>query len=155
MRRDLGSGVETEVYRTPLTEALALSPDGRLLAFASAERAGQSTVAILKVLPVAGREPRELLRVNSPQSIRSPAWMPDGGSLLVVTGAASQRNPREELWQVPLEGGVPRSLGILPGGIVHHLSLHPDGRRLAFSTHRTLNEVWVMENFLAAARPGR
>ncbi len=150
MRRDLRTGVETELYRSRLTEVAALSPNGHWLAFAEGVPAAQGAVAILKVLPIAGGEPRELLRASHP--IRAPAWMPDGASLLVVTGTASRRDPKDELWQVPVEGGTARSLGILPGGIVRHVSVHPDGRRIAFSADRTLNEVWVMENVLAAKR---
>ena len=38
-------------------------------------------------------------------------------------------------------------LGVVPGR-PRHLSLHPDGRRLAYAAGQSEAEVWVMENFL-------
>ena len=46
-----------------------------------------------------------------------------------------------------VEGGDPTPVGVTLVGL-QDLSLHPDGRRLAFDVGREEAEVWVMENFL-------
>ena len=52
------------------------------------------------------------------------------------------------MWFIPAEGGEPQSLGLTIDASPRVLSLHPDGRRMAFSVRQPNAEVWVMENFL-------
>ncbi len=68
-----------------------------------------------------------------------------------VTWSLEGRTPptsRIELWSIPVTGGEPRKLNL--GVKVSHLSLHPDGRRIAFTgpDPKGGDEVWLMENFL-------
>jgi hypothetical protein len=65
---------------------------------------------------------------------------------------------RSELWGVPVEGGEQQSLGFSVMEDVRSLSIHPDGRQLAFTAWEPATEFWVMEDFLpqtTAARQDR
>jgi hypothetical protein len=58
-----------------------------------------------------------------------------------------QEQPEFSLWRIPAEGGKARKIGLDMN--ISSLSLHPDGRHIAFSTLTLAPaEVWVMENFL-------
>lgn len=158
--RDVESGRGKVVYRAAkpdLVNNFAVSPDGQRLAFALFERTAGSEA--LKVLPTAGGEPRDLLRIQVPKkqdhSISGwagVAWTPDGAHLLFARWVNYvQGDPTVEFWRVPAEGGEPQKLGLAterPWG----LRLHPDGRRIAFTAGSLKTEVWVLENFLPALK---
>jgi len=149
--RDLETGQEKELYSLVDSSSnyagnLVVSRDGRQLAF----QVSESGSKIIKVMPAAGGEARELLRGDG-SSFESGkiAWAPDGQSVLLAR-RASPGGSQDELWLVPVQGGEPRKLGIT-GENMRHLSVHPDGRHIAFTAGGERNEVWVMENFLPAA----
>ena len=140
---------------------LGISPDGRHLAF--------SNFRSLKVMPAKGGEPREILHLSDPENFYYGArltWTPDGRYILFVKYKDSADNPHElwqmvgqdllpsgELWQIPAEGGEPQMLLTmegLPMNGLRFISLHPDGRRIAFTgiSPGAGQEIWVMENFL-------
>ena len=64
----------------------------------------------------------------------------------MIVGGLYGDNEPNELWSIPATGGAPRKLNL--GVKVKHLSLHPDGRRIAFTAGKTDGAIWVMENFL-------
>jgi Tol biopolymer transport system component len=73
-------------------------------------------------------------------------WAPDGQSII-----ASKNGPRGsgddlELWRIPISGDPPQKFDIR--GINGGFAVHPDGRRIAFTTGQRKNEVWAIENFL-------
>jgi Tol biopolymer transport system component len=76
-------------------------------------------------------------------------WLPDGQGFFVRRRIGST----SEIWYVPLAGS-PRKLDVdatpWSTGPVGALSLHPDGRRLAFllRSTRPTSEVWALEHFL-------
>jgi Tol biopolymer transport system component len=143
--RNLETGREKELYRTrSIDRSLALSPDGQQLAFSAQDGGTQSWV--LKALPVAGGEPRELLRIKDPERITTIAWMPDGRHLLFGKG--------DEMWRIPVAGGEPQRLGLAMDRL-RGLSVHPDGRRIAFTSGAPEIEVWVMENLLPAPQTAK
>jgi Tol biopolymer transport system component len=132
---------------------LSLSPDGRWLAFISIQlnrdRFEIETTG-LHVMPATGGEPRELLRRDAPETLTAGlVWTPDGSALIFGThqGVPHEPERRQTLWRVSVEGGDPTPVGVTLVGL-QDLSLHPDGRRLAFDVGRDEAEVWVMENFL-------
>ena len=154
--RELETGEEKELGRG---KAFALSPDGKQLVFHNMEA--------LQVIPSAGGEPREVLRLPPSEIFPfgiGPAWTPDGRYIIV--GKGRRNYPPEadthdlseakadaaqlfEVWQIPVEGGEPQKLGFAMEAF-YELSLHPDGQRIAFiqPSSARYGEVWAMENFL-------
>ncbi len=127
---------------------MAVSPDGQQLAFVWSTLTSRA----LKVIPTTtGGETRELLRVQSPERLFQPAWMPDGGHLLFGKGRLQGQEPTLEIWRISAEGGEPQYLGLaMEGLLLYGLSIHPDGQRIAFTAGRDLgSQTWVMENLLS------
>jgi Tol biopolymer transport system component len=157
--RDLETGEEKELYRavSPAqirhwpTSNLAVSPDGQRLAFVWAD--GKLGITALLVLPTAGGEPRELLRGQEPESISVPAWTPDSRHLIYARSVTGEKG-KFEFWRISAEGGEPQNLGLMMEGLLPYgLSVHPDGKRIAFTagTERS-TEVWVLKDFLPALK---
>jgi len=148
----VASGRETVLHEVavPLiySSSLVLSPDGQQLAFVVFDSASGSKT--LKVMPAAGGETRDVLRDAQLPLPAAIAWAATSQALLVVR----QPNAKapSELWLVPARGGEPRKLEFAASN-VRQIALHPDGRRLAFTSGWDRSEVWVMENFLPPARP--
>jgi Tol biopolymer transport system component len=142
---NLETGKEEELCKGVRNAAgLAISPDGRQIAFASAD--GQS----LMVIPTAGGEPRELLRLQGPEAFRlgrSFESTADGGHILFRK--INQSSWLRELCRIPAEGGEPQKF-MEVDGVAKHISAHPDGRRIAltYGQKEKSAEVWAMENFL-------
>ena len=143
-RHDLTTGEKELVFRAAVGEhgvgailGLALSPDGKQLAFQdhSADK--------LKVLSVAGGQPRELVKFEGKATI---AWTPDGSHLLYANWLGESP---AELWRIPVEGGEPRKVD-LEMAYLDHIRFHPNGRQITFTGKAEGDkiEVWVMENFL-------
>ena len=158
--RDLRSGEEKELYSVlppPVNiGSLGLSPDGQQLAFFLADQAK----AVLKVMPATGGEAREICQIQRPAYFPGNTrlvWSPDGERILFVRGGQDPTKPQDqtyELWQVSAAGGEPQKLGLTMERL-RDLSLHPDGKRLAFSAGQTKLEVWVMENFLPTLKAAK
>jgi Tol biopolymer transport system component len=143
IKRDIKSGLETELYRmnVRLPFVVSLSPDGQRLAIVSREEQ-----RAIQILPASGGQARDLYRFK--HSGGHPTWLDwtaDGRSIIF-----SKRNEDRGwgLWRISVDGGEPRSLGISTG-YIDVVCVHPDGKRLAFSTGTNEGpELWVMENFL-------
>ena len=162
--RNLENDKETELLRgegsPSFSPGFALSPDGRQLVFGSPWFPGKGVTA-LQVIPTAGGEPRELLREQDSENltrfgmnIRGMVyeWTPDGRYVLFRRGDGA----KEEYWRVAAEGGEPERLGLEPTTRPVGLRIAPDGRRVAFTARKktTMDEVWVMENFLPKSTVG-
>jgi len=142
LRRDLSTADETLLYtgtgNAPM--GFAVSPDGRHLAVG--DWGG------IFIIPTSGGKPRELVRLEPPGGRTSGlAWSRDGSSLYF------SRRLKGSIWlhRVAVAGGAPESLNFEIG---EELRFSPDGRRLAFtrSKGQKVAEIWVMENFLPAAK---
>jgi Tol biopolymer transport system component len=122
---------------------LAISPDGRQLAFAQWDA--------LKVMPAAGGEPRIFHRLQDKKMFAlihtgtGLSWTPDGRYVLFETRNLGHLEPTE-LWRVPAEGGEAQKLLEMDG--LTDINVHPDGQHIAFTVGSTQLEVWAMENFL-------
>ena len=165
MRRDMASGEIRDLFPTKDVELepLALSPDGRQLAFAIndwAESKEQQDTFALMIMPAEGGAARELLR--SKRYIGALTWTPDGRHVLMMreseSGPDQQFGPYQ-LWSVPVGGGEPQPLGLAkPGGfaVSADVSLHPDGRRIVYSNSQgPTEEVWVIKNLLSTPKTSR
>jgi Tol biopolymer transport system component len=152
LMRDLESGQEKELYRKiapPDIGSVTLSPDGKYLAFRTAEMVEKKLESdVLRVIPAAGGKPCDLIKVPLPETIGPYAWTPTGREILFAKGLDYRRQDKKcELWMIPAEGGEPRNLGLAIDRIFN-LSIHPDGQRIAFTSGKPGAEIWVMENFL-------
>jgi Tol biopolymer transport system component len=148
VERDLTSGKERELVKIkPFTVGptrFAPSPDGRFIAYETRDKVKKHSSITL--LPVAGGEPRELLRFNDPQSLELNDWTPDGAGLVVRKVLSTKGDG--ELWLFPVTGGEPRKIGI-DDPRAHAVSVHPDGRRISYMVQGAFRcEVVALENFL-------
>ena len=85
-----------------------------------------------------------------PGTAGSVAWSVDGRYLFFVLRDTSLDEAIWELCRIPAEGGEIEKLGFAGSRQMANLSVHPDGRRIAFSSVSTplSPAVWVLENFL-------
>ncbi len=143
MAHNLETGKEKELCQGDIWPGLAISPDGRRIVF--------SGYGVLKVLPTAGGEPRVLHRLQDKEICAfnaagtGLAWTADGRYVLFTIRSSDQPAPTE-LWRIHAEGGEPQKLLEMDG--LRDISVHPDGRRIAFTSGRVQMEIWAMENFL-------
>lgn len=149
--RSLDSGKERTLHQAAAFwrhNNLALSPDGHLLAFGLSD--GSRTEAkILMLMPAEGGEPRELLRLKKAE-MSGFAFTRDGRHLLFSRAG----KPTPQMWRISIDGGAPRNLG-LATNLNARISIHPDGRRIAYTAGETRLEVWVMDNILPELRARR
>ncbi len=142
--RDLKSGEDKVLVSGFVGFGAAVSPDGGQIAFTSIS--GENYVfSTLYVLSLKEDKRREIFKLKNPEDFGPIAWSPDGSRLLFV-----RRNFKEnkfEIWQIPVEGGQPQNLR-LSTTAVSPISIHPDGKRIAYSFGQPKAEIWVMENFL-------
>jgi Tol biopolymer transport system component len=142
--KDVATGVERDLAQG---SSATVSPDGRLVAYRKTE--GNS--AGIYVVPIAGGEPKELMRATRPSSLWAfMDWLPDSGRLLL----ARQENGRSTLLVVPVDGGPSVELKV-PAPTGGPLRVHPDGRRLSYLSGDSAVEVWTLENFLPEATSAR
>lgn len=163
LERDLESGRETELYGDVGRGAfvpLALSPDRGHLAYLA--RPPEGGPAVLTVADLSSGETLGLLGGDrllegdrpGPFATETLTWTPDGR--YVLFGQNARGETVTQLWRVPAEGGEAERLGLEIEAANNYpviVSVHPDGRRLAFNGARTrhlagVDELWVMENFL-------
>jgi Tol biopolymer transport system component len=151
--RDVATGQEREIHSLagPAVYASSpmVSPDDRHVAVAVNEFDESRSRTVL-VVSVAGGEARILVRDTRLPWPPAIAWAPGSRGVLFVKQPNAD-DPRTELWLVPLEGGEPRKLD-LAARDMRDLAVHPDGRRLAYTSGDDRSEVWVMENFLSPAK---
>jgi Tol biopolymer transport system component len=148
IRKNLDTGEEQELFKfTQNLYYVAISPDGKQFAFYQVD--DKANTRSILIVPASGGKPRELLKIKQEDNLTAPptgiTWTPDGHYL--IFGRTSESGEKIDLWRISVEGGDPEKLGSLMSG-VHELSVHPDGKRIAFSVRQGKEELWVMENFL-------
>jgi Tol biopolymer transport system component len=113
---------------------LALSPDGRTLALATARQLG--FVGPVVRIATDGSGYRELY----PSAFGSLTWSKDGRSILFM----GDSQERSQLLRISAEGGkAPSELSTME---LRNMSLNPDGSRVVFSTVTRAPELWVLDN---------
>ena len=178
VRRASVSGRETTLFEGT-TRAIARSTDGTRLAFVVMDPNGRD--ARLVTMPATGGAVTDLMPVGTIPAgprrvpvIFDLAWMPGDDRLLVAAheeGFTSidvrpdiAPDGVEWLWEVPLTGGSPRRIGNLRMGKmegrsyygINQLTLHPDGKQLAFQRHEGfVSQTWALDNLLQFIKAGR
>lgn len=154
VERDLASGKEPELMRGNDLSGVVPAPNGRQLAYTTLDRAHKQSM--LMILPAEGGQPRELFRLQEPQSFGfgTTEWTPDSRSIVIRKDLSATDDTLSEFWLVPLDGSQPRKLNLnVPH--VFDLRFHPKSNQVAFTAGETKWEVWVMENFLPTLSAAR
>lgn len=144
--RNLASGQEKVLGRFN-AHNLAPSPDGKSIAFThpGVENPAESH---LVVMPIdAHTAPRRLATITEPEAfpVDSVVWSRDGRHLLFA-----KRNQEQNLYKVAVAGGEPQKLDLSVGGTNIGLRMHPDGRRIAFTSGERMSEFWVIQGLLTS-----
>ncbi len=168
VKHDLSTGEETVIYENPPGEEtkrydpttnLSVSPDGTMLGFTSGREelttqgsVETSTSSRLLVMPIGGGDVREIYRVYWPDWLpgrMNLSWAADGRSLRFSRWDGRRKIPF--LSRIAIDGGVLQdliefdcALGDCQGG---KLSVHPDGRRIAFARGENKGEIWMLTGF--------
>jgi len=141
---DLTESEDEEIYRVPDgggdVSRLAVSPDGSRVAFVS-----HGETDSLKLVAVEGGAPRELLKVQKAEKIFSLAWTPDSAQIIYAVGI-DDKNRRFAVWRVSAQGGEPAYTGLsMTGRVLHTLTVHADGQRVAFTAGTPwTTSVWML-----------
>lgn len=139
---DLGDGTAHRLTSHEGGESRpSLSPDGRWLAF-TAEYGGNPDVFIM---PARGGSPRQL--TFHPDMDEVVGWAADGNSVLFRSGRTHPHG-RDELWRVPVEGGMPENFGL---GDCSMASFAGDDARMAFCRWSNERDHW--KNYRGGTAP--
>jgi Tol biopolymer transport system component len=154
---DLETGQEKEVYRKespPDLGFMAVSPDGKYLSFTTADNMEKAMNRgfVIRIMPTEGGDTRDLLQ-GTLETFTKHAWTPDGKSILFINRTANTKDEKRELWQVDSAGGEPKKINL--GMEPCEIRLHPDGRRIVFTSGIKAKEIWTMENFLPPAKAAK
>ncbi len=146
---DLSTGKESQVFVAPTTGvlAIALSPDGRMLALGWFDRSSGGHIARVSV---DGGDFRDVFS-GADHLFGSDvvAWSKDGHSILF-----NQEQPGGAPWgvmRVPADGGGPATL-IFTATDILAFDPSPDGSRIAYSANESANELWALDNVLSGLK---
>lgn len=146
VRRDLATGGDADLVSLPTIPAgiprIALSPDGRSLAFTTREPGVK--LGTLNLIPADGGAARQIYRASEGEGINWLAWTPDGRYLFfrkMRPPASPNGPPRAEVWRATRDGlTVEKTESDATG------AFSPDGRRIAFTFGQSKSELWALEN---------
>ena len=151
--RNTENGKEKEIYRINGSIHIRLSPDGKWLAiqeYYTANTLVLDKIPSLIIMPSSGGEPKMLHKFESGIDIKAGApftWFPDGKYILYAMKSPEKEIKKWDLYRISPKGGTPEKLGLEMSGFLLNLSVHPNGRRIAFSvTEQSNAEIWVIEN---------
>ncbi len=154
VRRNLKTDEEIELYTSLMRcRSLSLSPDGKHLAFVSSEdpygRGDEKRV--IKVMASSGEDVKDLYEFTQRDGsgLTDIDWSPDGRYIYFCRKEGEDRG--WGLWRILADGGEAQKLDVEMNRF-RALSIHPDGRQIAFCSHPMeavpLGSFWIMENFL-------
>jgi Tol biopolymer transport system component len=147
---DIASGAEREILQAKNLAQPRLSPDGRQFILIGGEGRGS-----LMVVPVDGGTPREILSLPKNESFRQLEWTSDGHSVIASKVGPGGFEAGLALWRIPVSGGSPQRMELNNASMAGEYSVHPDGRRIAFTSGQLKHEIWVIENFLPLLKASR
>ena len=121
---------------------LAISPDGKLLAYPFEEQRPVPKMK-LAVIPVDGETPPKVL--DAPGHVYgevSLSWSGDGQALQYLL----TQNGVTNLWQQPIAGGKPKQLTKFSSGEIFRFNWSSDRKRLLLSRGTTTSDVVLLTN---------
>ena len=126
---------------------LSLSPDGKILAYATGYQPGdwQNKYTRIYTIPVNGGEAKELTEPGT----QEPAFSPDGSKIAYVKCYKDKdaRYYKSDVWVIPSEGGTPIQVSNLQSGQVIGPSWSHDGKMIAFIRRpegEDPKEIWIV-----------
>jgi tricorn protease-like protein len=132
IKHNLNTGEESVVDKTGVV-SYDLSPDGQKVVC--------SNDSIIKIVPLSGGEPKELIRGLS--KYYSLKWTTDSHNII-----ARLLDESNAIWKIPVDGGPSLKLDLSVPNLLF-FALHPDNRNFMYSTRdKPRIELWVLENFL-------
>jgi Tol biopolymer transport system component len=144
--RDLATGTEVEL-KSGWFSAIALSRDGRHLAYLGSDVSGTAKTNQIAVISTQGGPSRALVEGEWPANNRSNiiTWDPQGRFVYFVR----QESGVATLWRVAAAGGTAERTTVSFKGNMVGPHIHPDGKRVAFTgSERNPPELWLLENYL-------
>lgn len=122
------------IYRS----SIKFSPDGNHIAYYSRDSS-------IKMIPVQGGEPKEIVKVKTLNAHNEIIMLTDGKHMAYTSDW--------KIWMVSLDGGEPRQIKTGLNNWFHsQIAQSPDGKTLAFTAFKGGDsDLWLMEDFL----PGR
>jgi Periplasmic component of the Tol biopolymer transport system len=137
----VGAGTPRKIVSGPYLHAPALSPNGRLLVYASGRTPSFENVSSSSIwtVPVAGGTPTRIS--DSTHVNLSPVWAPDGRSILYISNAGGTR----DVFQQPVAGdgkasGQPQRITTSLGS--YTISLSANGTRMAYDAIRAYDNIF-------------
>lgn len=147
--RELPSGAETILHTATRDSRLRMrvSPDGKWLALVE-----HGTRRVISVLPAAGGVPKEIYADRDGLSGSSALAFSSGGDYIYFARPLPNSKDRFGLWRIAIAGGQAQPLGVEMPTNPNSLTVHPNGRQLAYVTRNNSMEVWAMDNILKPAK---
>jgi Tol biopolymer transport system component len=150
IKHNIKSGKEEDLYYFPPypNPTMTLSPDGRKLALLMRE---EENLRVLKLISVDTKEVSEIYRFTQEMDTKAIIdldWSFDGRFIYFSKHRSDSELGKWDLWRIPEMGGDPQKLDLTSHRFLH-LSLHPNGQRITFSSGNEQpvpSEIWVMRN---------
>lgn len=144
---DMATLKRREIYHSTssIHPFVALSHDGRRVAFWEWTSIAKTSPLALRVIPAGGGDAVTIWTAPDPGlRFELAGWSPDDRELLFV-----QRSPSTQpaLYRVSVAAGMPRPLGLSASGM-RDAKISPDGRYVAYTAGWPKYETFTLENFL-------
>jgi len=141
-RVPIDGGTPVDIAEIPgeaIPGRVAISPDGKLMAFPYDVASAEPTLKI-GVVSVAGGP--LIKQLDVPNTIDGPRWAPDGQSLHYVW----DKNGAANLWEQPVTGGPPHQVTRFTSGRIFDFNWTADGKQLLLARGEVTSDVVLLSN---------